>query len=206
MLDNEHSMYSLWSKSGGKSSRLHGSGPNSSLDAGFKEHINEYLAGLKWSKVRTLDELIQFNKDNAAEELPSGFSPTGFNASGSTDVCPDYPNQDMLIAAAEINMPRDHHDKLLAHARLIGGEEGIDAALKRWDIDVILAPGDSAYNLLVSAAGTSSRVNAAEGHSLIQYRLSFSDHAIVVPRVQWQTHRTSSLHYRAPGRYSSQSS
>lgn len=112
----------------------------------------------------------------------------------------------MLIAAAETSMSRDHHDKLLAHARLIGGEEGIDAALKRWDIDVILAPGDSAYNLLVSAAGTLSRVNAAEGHSLIQYRLPFSDHATLIPRVQWQTHRIGSLHHRAPGRYSPQSS
>ena len=34
----------------------------------------------------------------------------------------------MLITAAKTNMSHDHHDKLLAHARLIGGEEGLDAA------------------------------------------------------------------------------
>ena len=117
VLDDEQCMYAIW-------------------NADFKEHINEYLADLEWSKVRNLNELIRFNNENAAEELPS-----------------NYPTQDMLIKAAETNMPRDHHAKLLGHARLIGGKEGIDAALKRWDIDVILAPADAPYNLLVSAAG-----------------------------------------------------
>ena len=68
----------------------------------------------------------------------------------------------MLITAAETHMSREHHDKLLAHARLIGGELGIDAALKRWKVDVIIAPADSAYNLLVSAAGMLS--NADKGN------------------------------------------
>ena len=71
----------------------------------------------------------------------------------------DYPNQDMLITAAKTHMPLEHHDKLLAHARLVGREIGIDAALKKWNIDVIIAPADSAYNLLVSAAGRLSSVD-----------------------------------------------
>ncbi|MCJ1322634.1 hypothetical protein MMC15_007983 [Xylographa vitiligo] len=56
IVNNEHSMYALW-------------------NADFREHINEYLGALEWSKVRTLDDLIKFNKENAAEELPSGFVP-----------------------------------------------------------------------------------------------------------------------------------
>ena len=40
---------------------------NSSPDADFKDHINDYLAGFEWSQVRTLDELIQLNINHAAE-------------------------------------------------------------------------------------------------------------------------------------------
>ena len=58
-----------------KSTRPSGSDPLFLLDADFREHINEYLGALEWSKVRTLDDLIKFNKENAAEELPSGFVP-----------------------------------------------------------------------------------------------------------------------------------
>lgn len=50
-------------------------------------------------------------------------------------------------------MSSDRHDKLLAHARLVGGPRGIDAALLKWNLDVIIAPADSPFNLLVSAAG-----------------------------------------------------
>lgn len=50
-------------------------------------------------------------------------------------------------------MSNDEHDRLLQHARTISRELGIDKTLKDYEIDVIIAPGDSAFNLLVSSAG-----------------------------------------------------
>lgn len=37
---------------------------------GFRKEIEAYLEILEDSKVRSLDQLIQFNKDNAETELP----------------------------------------------------------------------------------------------------------------------------------------
>lgn len=44
---------------------------------GFKEEIEAYLDNLEDSKVHSLDQLIQFNKDNAETELPSRKSASG---------------------------------------------------------------------------------------------------------------------------------
>jgi len=42
------------------------------LSADFKEHINEYLAGLGMAKVGNSNELVRFNEDHSAKELPQG--------------------------------------------------------------------------------------------------------------------------------------
>lgn len=41
-------------------------------EADFKESINEYLEGLEIAKVKSLEELVQFNEDHAETELPEG--------------------------------------------------------------------------------------------------------------------------------------
>ena len=92
----------------------------------------------------------------------------------------------MLIEAAESNITPDHHTKLLAHARLYGREKGIDAALQKWNIDVILVPADSLFNEFVSAAGMLSSmkpIKLIEEHSYTQSRLSIRDDATGVPRL-----------------------
>lgn len=43
-------------------------------EADFKESINEYLEGLEIAKVKSLEELVQFNEDHAETELPEGYS------------------------------------------------------------------------------------------------------------------------------------
>jgi len=45
---------------------------NECLDSQFKRTINSYLQDLEISKVRTLEELMQFMKDNPELELPPG--------------------------------------------------------------------------------------------------------------------------------------
>ena len=72
-------MYALFGRSEGQKDRSYISSANTKVDADFRDKFNEYLGDLEWSKVRSLDEVIQFNKDNAAEELPSGQPPTCFS-------------------------------------------------------------------------------------------------------------------------------
>ncbi|CZR55425.1 related to glu/asp-tRNA amidotransferase subunit A [Phialocephala subalpina] len=104
--------------------------------ARFKTTLEEYLQTLGLSKIRTLDDLIRFNKDYKDLELSHG-----------------YASQDQLVAAAEANMSTGQHDRLLRHVRTVSRDLGIDKTLKEYDIDVIIAPADSAFSLLVSAAG-----------------------------------------------------
>ncbi|KAK4061446.1 hypothetical protein Trihar35433_9773 [Trichoderma harzianum] len=52
-----------------------------------------------------------------------------------------------------MTMSDEEHDFLLSHARKAGRDIGIDKTLKEYDVDLIIAPGDSPVNLLVSAAG-----------------------------------------------------
>jgi amidase len=56
-------------------------------------------------------------------------------------------------------MTDDEHDRLLSHARTISRERGIDRTLKEYGVDVIIAPADSAFNILVSSAGMSHRID-----------------------------------------------
>ena len=44
---------------------------------GFKQEFEAYLEHLDESKVRSLEQLIQFNKDNAEQELPPRKSASG---------------------------------------------------------------------------------------------------------------------------------
>ncbi|KAL2064596.1 hypothetical protein VTL71DRAFT_3733 [Oculimacula yallundae] len=104
--------------------------------ARFKTTLGAYLQSLESSKVRTLDQLIGFNKDHASREMPTG-----------------YGNQDQLVAAAEFDMSEHEHDSLLRHARRVSRDLGIDKTLRDYEVDVIIAPADSCFNLLVSAAG-----------------------------------------------------
>lgn len=44
------------------------------IECTFKRDLEAYLADIENSKVRSLEDLIQFNKDNAEIELPPGES------------------------------------------------------------------------------------------------------------------------------------
>jgi hypothetical protein len=43
---------------------------NLSAEANFKQEMDAYLGSLQSSKVRTLEQIVEFNKENATIELP----------------------------------------------------------------------------------------------------------------------------------------
>ncbi|KAF4124991.1 amidase [Geosmithia morbida] len=98
--------------------------------------LEEYLASVDDCKVRTLEELVQFNKDHAEKELPP---------------CAD--NQDTLIRALSAHMPDDEYRSIISSARERCGKNGIDKALAENDVDVIIGPGDGPMFCVPSTAG-----------------------------------------------------
>lgn len=93
-------------------------------------------------------------------------------------------------------MSDEEHDKLLRHAVTVSRELGIDKTLKEYGVDVIIAPADSAFNLLVSSAGMFlieipfRMVQCIDSVT----RLPLGNNATIVSRLQWQTLRPSCLH------------
>lgn len=108
----------------------------------------------------------------------------------------DYNNQEQLIIAANVTMADDEHDRLLNHARTISRELGIDKTLKEYGVDVIIAPADSAFNLLVSSAGMSHQTDMPNSTLILVCRLSLCDHAIVYSRLQRTSFWLSRIHNR----------
>ncbi|KAL6789708.1 amidase signature enzyme [Trichoderma sp. SZMC 28012] len=106
--------------------------------ARFKPTFEAYLETLEDSQVRSLDELIRFNRNHAEKALPPGKSALSHKS---------------LQNAATMTMSDQEHDFLLRHARKVGRDIGIDKTLKEYDVNLVIAPADSPVNLLVSAAG-----------------------------------------------------
>jgi amidase len=88
----------------------------------FKHDINAYLASRHGLKVKTLDDLIAFNKAHAAEEMP-------------------WFGQELFGQAARKGPLSDKaYTDALAKAKRLSGPEGIDAALQSQHLDALLAP------------------------------------------------------------------
>ena len=102
----------------------------------FKVQIAEYLADLRRTSMRTLADLIAFNKEHCAEEMKyAGQEIFEMSEATSGDLHdPDY------VAARELCVR-------LARA------EGIDAALKRDKLDAIFAPSYSYASTPAAVAG-----------------------------------------------------
>ncbi|XXG93997.1 hypothetical protein Hte_000248 [Hypoxylon texense] len=104
--------------------------------ADFQSDMNTYLQQLKSSKVRTLEDIVQFNKKHASMELPEG-----------------YASQDLLESALIYRLDREQRHNLLTRIRTISTEGGIEKTLEEHSLDAILGPADSAFNLLVCGGG-----------------------------------------------------
>jgi amidase len=88
--------------------------------------------------IRTLQDLIQFNKDHAEKELPT-----------------NNDNQQRLEGSQASNLSSEEYDKLFKFMRTTSRKEGIDKILQDYDIDVILGPGNANMHDLAAASGES---------------------------------------------------
>lgn len=89
----------------------------------FKHDLNAYLSNCPAGvKVRSLEELIKFNKDHANREMP-------------------FFGQEVLLAAQEKgDLNSDEYKKALENILKSNGPEGIDRVLKKYKVDAIIAP------------------------------------------------------------------
>lgn len=88
----------------------------------FKHDINAYLATRTGLPVHDLKDLIAFNKQHAAQEMP-------------------WFGQELFIQAEAKGPLTDAvYRKALARAKRLAGPQGIDAALKAHRLDALLAP------------------------------------------------------------------
>ena len=89
---------------------------------GVKDSLNRYLADHPGARVRSLQELIHFNRDHAATVMP-------------------YFQQEFLEQALVAGEPGDaEHQRIVAELRRLSRTDGIDRALREHELDAILAP------------------------------------------------------------------
>ncbi|MGH8280148.1 MAG: amidase [Gammaproteobacteria bacterium] len=88
----------------------------------FKHDINAYLATRKGLAVHNLADLIAFNKQHAAQEMPW------------------FGQGEFIAAEAKGPLTDKAYQDALAQAKSLSGPEGIDAALKHYHLDALLAP------------------------------------------------------------------
>jgi len=92
----------------------------------FKYGVNKYLASLPNPPVKTLKDVIEFNKQNAATAMP-------------------YFKQEILEKAeAKGGLDTDEYVKALERMKRESGPEGIDKLMNENNLDAIVAPTDSA--------------------------------------------------------------
>lgn len=90
----------------------------------FKEDLNKYLAA-RGGQYKTLADLIKFNEDNKDKEMP-------------------YFGQDIFIAANEKPNLEDRAYRLaLLQSKVMTQDQGIDAVVKKDNLDAIFAPSNA---------------------------------------------------------------
>jgi amidase len=96
--------------------------PPTVLDFEFKADLNAYLATRPDLAVRTLADVIAYNKEHAREEMPY------------------YRQEIMERAEATSGLDDPTYLETLATNQRLAGPEGIDAALQAHDLDALVAP------------------------------------------------------------------
>ncbi len=94
---------------------------------------------------------MEFNKNNAAIELPSGKKRHALLESSLT-LCEDHPGQQVLEAALEDSIPETDIRRGIDSLRL-RARENITRSLFDYNVDVILGPADARMASVASAAG-----------------------------------------------------
>jgi amidase len=91
----------------------------------FKADLNRYLAGLAKSKVRSLKDVIEFNKKHASKELK-------------------YFGQDLFLKAQETTgLKSKKYLKALRQTKLLSRQRGIDFVMRKHRLDALVTPTTS---------------------------------------------------------------
>jgi amidase len=90
----------------------------------FKTDLNKYLAG-RGGRYRTLADLIKFNEDNREKEMP-------------------YFGQEIFLKAEAKGSLEDRAYRLaLLQSKVLTQDQGIDAVMKKDNLDAVFAPSNS---------------------------------------------------------------
>ncbi len=87
----------------------------------FKADLNAYLAELQNTEMRTLEDLIEFNRTHASEELP-------------------YFGQELFLQAQETSIDDPKYRTALEENLRLSRQEGIDAVMEQHDLDALVMP------------------------------------------------------------------
>ncbi|KAL8786600.1 MAG: hypothetical protein Q9195_008157 [Heterodermia aff. obscurata] len=93
------------------------------MTADLKVNMDNYLGSLKEGKVKSLQELVDWNSAHEDEALTE-----------------EYPNQELLIRGLNFDDSAGLREKLATHAEAVAAK--IDEIMMAYHIDVVIAPGD----------------------------------------------------------------
>ena len=114
------------------------------------EDVNRYLATLSKCKVRTLEEIINWNKEHAEIALPGG-NVQLVTTSAVILILADFSSQSKLIAALNGQLPPEEHRTFTEHYKKVASS--VDSVFEKYSIDIIVAPGDSSFPNFAAANG-----------------------------------------------------
>ncbi|PYN85720.1 MAG: amidase [Candidatus Rokuibacteriota bacterium] len=120
----------------------------------FKAGVNAYLSSVApGAHVRTLDDVIQFNKRNARENLP-------------------YFGQELLERAqAKGELTEAEYLEALDKCRRLAGKEGLDAVMDGQQLDALIAPTTTPAWPVDLVNGDQLRGSSAKSAALVGYPL-----------------------------------
>ncbi|OAA80786.1 Amidase signature domain protein [Akanthomyces lecanii RCEF 1005] len=122
----------------------------------FKRNVDSYLESLTTSEVRTLEDIIQYNKDHSDQELPRGIvylHASGHSRSWLTIATTAFPEQGRLIGTLENPIDQDMYEQAVKQCRTVAQDRGVDKVMKENNLDLIAFPMDSPCPRVAAAAG-----------------------------------------------------
>jgi len=120
----------------------------------FKAGVNAYLASVApGAQVRTLDDVIEFNKRNTRENMP-------------------YFGQELLVRAqAKGDLTEAEYLEALEKCRRLAGKEGMDAIMDELSLDALIAPTTTPAWPVDLVNGDQFRGSSAKSAALVGYPL-----------------------------------
>lgn len=117
--------------------------------------MDEYLGSLTEGKVKSLRELVQWNKEHAKEALTDGHENLFQYLDCELTFCAtEYPNQIMLEQGLAFPDSVEAREKPLAHSKAVAAH--FNEMIEKYDIDIIIAPGDCMLSVYSAAGGKHS--------------------------------------------------